>query len=133
MKKDLRNMEMLSAYLDDELSAQEKAEVEKLLANSLEMKKKLEDLKKTKEIGIIPEKKFFGIVVSKKKYTYFGQEVIGLSAGYVEIDGVMYLKPRVLITQSNGQYESIRFDTYAEAEKVYQSLVDNSDFVQIKN
>jgi len=63
MKKDLRNMEMLSAYLDDELSAQEKAEVEKLLANSLEMKKKLEDLKKIKQLGNrvkpIPESPYF--------------------------------------------------------------------------
>ena len=63
MKKDLRNMEMLSAYLDDELSANEKAAVENLLANSLEMRKNLDDLKKIKQLGNhvkpIPESPYF--------------------------------------------------------------------------
>lgn len=63
MKKDLQNLELLSAYLDDELTQSEKAEVEKLLANSLEMQKKLEDLKKVKQLGNrvkkIPESPFF--------------------------------------------------------------------------
>jgi hypothetical protein len=56
-------MELLSAYLDDELSQSEKTEVEKLLAASLELQKKLEDLKKVKQIGNrvkrIPESPFF--------------------------------------------------------------------------
>ena len=63
MKKDLQKMEMLSAYLDDELSAAEKAAVEKLLANSLELQKKLDDLKKVKQLGNhvnpIPESPYF--------------------------------------------------------------------------
>lgn len=63
MKKDLQNLELLSAYLDDELTQPEKAEVEKLLASSLELQKKLEDLKKVKQLGNrvkrIPESPFF--------------------------------------------------------------------------
>ena len=63
MKKDLRIMELLSAYLDEELSSAEKAEVEKLLATSLELRKKLDDLKKIKQLANrvdrIPESPFF--------------------------------------------------------------------------
>ena len=63
MKIDLQNLELLSAYLDDELTQSEKAEVEKLLASSLELQKKLEDLKKVKQLGNsvkrIPESPFF--------------------------------------------------------------------------
>lgn len=63
MKKDLQNLELLSAYLDQELTQSEKAEVEKLLSSSLEMKKQLEDLKKVKQLGNsvkrIPESPFF--------------------------------------------------------------------------
>jgi hypothetical protein len=63
LKKDLQNLELLSAYLDDELTQPEKAEVEKLLASSLELQKKLEDLKKVKQLGNrvkrIPESPFF--------------------------------------------------------------------------
>jgi len=63
LKKDLQNMELLSAYLDDELSQSEKTEIEKLLASSLELQKQLEDLKKVKQLGNsvkrIPESPFF--------------------------------------------------------------------------
>ena len=63
MKKDLQNLELLSAYLDNELTQSEKAEVEKLLASSLEMQKKLEDMKKVKQLGNnvkrIPESPYF--------------------------------------------------------------------------
>jgi len=63
MKKDLQKLELLSAYLDGELSDKEKAEVEKLLSTSLELQKKLEDLKKIKQLGNrvnrIPESPFF--------------------------------------------------------------------------
>jgi len=63
LKKDLQNLELLSAYLDDELTQSEKAEVEKLLASSLELQKKLEDLKKVKQLDNsvkrIPESPFF--------------------------------------------------------------------------
>jgi hypothetical protein len=51
LKKALQNLELLSAYLDNELTQSEKAEVEKLLASSLELQKKLEDLKKIKQLG----------------------------------------------------------------------------------
>lgn len=65
MKKDLRNLELLSAYLDDELTAEEKAEVEKLISTSLEVRKKLDDLKKAKQysnlVKRIPESPFFEI------------------------------------------------------------------------
>ncbi|MCW8804341.1 MAG: hypothetical protein OQK57_08085, partial [Ignavibacteriaceae bacterium] len=63
MKNDLQNMELLSAYIDDELSQPEKAGVEKLLASSLEMQKNLEDLKKVKQLASIvkrvPESPYF--------------------------------------------------------------------------
>ena len=63
MNKDLRNIELLSAYIDDELSPLEKAKIEKLLTTSLELRKKLEDLKKIKQLGNrvirIPESHFF--------------------------------------------------------------------------
>lgn len=63
MKKDLQKLELLSAYLDDELNTQEKAEVEKLLSTSLELRKQLDDLKKVKQFGNrinrIPESPFF--------------------------------------------------------------------------
>lgn len=56
-------MELLSAYLDDELPQSEKIEVEKLLASSLDLQKQLEDLKKVKQLGNrvkrIPESPFF--------------------------------------------------------------------------
>jgi hypothetical protein len=64
MSKNLKNRELLSAYMDGELSQSEKAEIEKLLQTSLELKKQLEDLKKIKQftqrIKRIPESPFFG-------------------------------------------------------------------------
>ena len=63
MNKDLQTRELLSAYLDDELSQLEKSEVEKLLKTSLELRKQLEDLKKikqlTQQIRKMPESPFF--------------------------------------------------------------------------
>jgi hypothetical protein len=63
MNKDLRNIELLSAYIDDELSPLEKTKVEKLLATSLELQKKLNDLKKVKQLSNnikrVPESPFF--------------------------------------------------------------------------
>jgi hypothetical protein len=63
MRIDIKDKELLSAYLDDELSQQEKAEVEKLLQTSLELKKQLEDLKEikilTQRVKRIPESPFF--------------------------------------------------------------------------
>jgi len=61
MKKDIK--ELLSAYIDGELSPAEKAAVEKLLETFLELRKQLEDLKNinllTKRIKRIPESPFF--------------------------------------------------------------------------
>ena len=63
MSKDIIKKEFLSAYLDGELSQPQKAEFEKLLQTSLELKKQLEDLKKikllTQKIKRIPESPFF--------------------------------------------------------------------------
>ena len=63
MSKDFKKKELLSAYLDGELSQPEKAEVEKLLQTSLELKKQFEDLKKikrfTQKVKRIPESPYF--------------------------------------------------------------------------
>ena len=63
MSNDTMNRELLSAYLDDELSQSEKSEVEKLLQTSLELRKQLEDLRKikqlTQQVKRIPESPFF--------------------------------------------------------------------------
>ncbi len=56
-------MELISAYLDGELSQTEKIEVEKLLESSPELRSKLEELKKVKElinkVKTIPESPYF--------------------------------------------------------------------------
>ena len=56
-------MELLSAYLDGELSDSERQEVELLLQTSLEVRKNLEDLQKVKQLTSrverIPESPFF--------------------------------------------------------------------------
>lgn len=63
MKKNLQILELLSAYLDDELNAKDKSEVERLLSSSLEMRKELDDLKRIKQLGSrinrIPDSPFF--------------------------------------------------------------------------
>jgi len=63
MSKYIKDIELLSAYLDDELSQPERAEVEKRLQTSLELKKQLEDLKKikqfTQKVKRIPESPYF--------------------------------------------------------------------------
>jgi hypothetical protein len=63
MKNELQKMELLSAYLDDELTQSEKTEVEKLLSTSLELQKKLDDLKKVKQltnkVKRVPESPYF--------------------------------------------------------------------------
>lgn len=63
MRKYIKDIELLSAYLDDELSQLERAEIEKQLQTSLELKKKLEDLKKikqlTQKVKRIPESPYF--------------------------------------------------------------------------
>jgi hypothetical protein len=63
MNKQILNNELLSAYIDNELTQQEKNEVEKLLASSLELQKKLEDLKQAKQyanyVKRVPESPFF--------------------------------------------------------------------------
>ncbi len=63
MSEKVKNMELLSAYLDGELSQAEKNKVDELLKSSLELRKKLEDLRKVKQltqnIEQIPESPFF--------------------------------------------------------------------------
>ena len=63
MSNDTMNRELLSAYLDDELSQSEKSEVEKLLQTSLELRKQLGNLRKikqlTQQVKRIPESPFF--------------------------------------------------------------------------
>ena len=50
MNKTKRDYELLSAYIDGELSAGEKTALEQKIKSSLELKKKLEDLKKLKQL-----------------------------------------------------------------------------------
>ena len=50
MKTAKRDFELLSAYIDEELSAEEKSKLEQKIESSLELKKKLEDLKKLKKL-----------------------------------------------------------------------------------
>lgn len=59
-----KELELLSAYLDDELSFEEKEQVERNIKSSLELQKKLEDLKKIKQLTSsshkkIPESPYF--------------------------------------------------------------------------
>ena len=59
----MENLELISAYLDGELSEDEKVKAEKLIESSLELKNKLEELKKIKEltqkVKSIPESPYF--------------------------------------------------------------------------
>lgn len=50
MSKKQKQLELLSAYIDKELSDVEKADVEKLLAGSEELRKKIEELKQIKHL-----------------------------------------------------------------------------------
>jgi hypothetical protein len=64
MTRQAKNFELLSAYLDDELSYEEKVQVEKNIKSSLQLQKKLEDLKKIKQLTSstykkIPESPYF--------------------------------------------------------------------------
>ena len=63
MRTDTKMRELLSAYLDNELSPAEKSKVEELLQTSLELRKQLDDLRKikqlTQQVKRIPESPFF--------------------------------------------------------------------------
>ncbi len=64
MKKNNRDIELLSAYIDGELSPSEKKYIEEKIKSSLELQKELSELKKLKEITSnsfdkIPESPFF--------------------------------------------------------------------------
>ena len=59
-----KDFELLSAYLDNELSYEEKVQLEKNIKSSLQLQKKLEDLKKIKQLtslayNKIPESPYF--------------------------------------------------------------------------
>jgi hypothetical protein len=64
MNRKSKNFELLSAYLDNELSYEEKVQLEKNIKSSLQLQKKLEDLKKIKQLtssayNKIPESPYF--------------------------------------------------------------------------
>jgi hypothetical protein len=64
MSRKSKDFELLSAYLDNELSYQEKVQLEKNIKSSLRLQKKLEDLKKIKQLTAsaykkIPESPYF--------------------------------------------------------------------------
>jgi hypothetical protein len=63
MKMNEKDFELLSAYVDNELSSEEKLRVDEMLASSLEMQKKLEDFKYLKtlinSVKPIPQSPYF--------------------------------------------------------------------------
>ena len=64
MRKDVKEYELLSAYLDGELSDVEKEQLEQKIKSSLKLQKKLEDLQKIKKLTTtsyskLPESPFF--------------------------------------------------------------------------
>jgi hypothetical protein len=64
MNRKAKDIELLSAYLDNELSYEEKVQLEKNIKSSLQLQKKLEDLKKIKQLtssayNKIPESPYF--------------------------------------------------------------------------
>jgi len=64
MTRKAKDFELLSAYLDNELSYEEKVQLEKNIKSSLQLQKKLEDLKKIKQLtssayNKIPESPYF--------------------------------------------------------------------------
>ena len=115
MKKDIRIRELLSAYLDNELTASEKAEVEEILSTSLEMQKKLEDLKKTKQLSSrvkkLPESPFFetrlmAAIEGQKRETSGSRKWLpaaGLAVITVIVMIVMKLNPHILDQVWEGQ------------------------------
>ncbi|MCG6913495.1 zf-HC2 domain-containing protein [bacterium BMS3Abin03] len=50
MRKNTKEYELLSAYIDDELSPEEKAELEQKILSSLKLRKQLEDLQRIKKL-----------------------------------------------------------------------------------
>jgi len=64
MTRKAKDFELLSAYIDNELSYEEKVQLEKNIKSSLQLQKKLEDLKKIKQLTSsaytkIPESPYF--------------------------------------------------------------------------
>jgi hypothetical protein len=64
MTRKAKDFELLSAYIDNELSYEEKVQLEKNIKSSLQLQKKLEDLKKIKQLtssayNKIPESPYF--------------------------------------------------------------------------
>ena len=49
MSRKTKDFELLSAYLDNELSYEERVQLEESIKSSLQLQKKLEDLKKIKQ------------------------------------------------------------------------------------
>ena len=64
MTRTTKDFELLSAYVDNELSYEEKVQLEKNIKSSLRLQKKLEDFKKIKQLtssayNKIPESPYF--------------------------------------------------------------------------
>jgi len=64
MKRKTKDFELLSAYLDNELSYEERVQLEENIKSSLQLQKKLEDLKRIKQLtssayNKIPESPYF--------------------------------------------------------------------------
>lgn len=69
--KSNKDYELLSAYLDEEVSLEQKQEIEKKLAASADLRNKLEELKKLKKINSssfkqLPESPYFESVLNQK-------------------------------------------------------------------
>jgi hypothetical protein len=109
MSRESKYFELLSAYLDGELSPKEKEELEEKIKSSLELQKKLEDLKKIKKLTsnsfkpITPspffETRLFAAIDSKKswyKRTLRWSPAIGLATAAVILMVVLKFNPQVL-------------------------------------
>ena len=119
MKNDIRNKELLSAYLDDELSPSEKTEIEKLLQTSLELKKQLEDLKRvkqlTQQVERIPESPFFETrlmsAIESQKSQRSGIKswipAAGLAVVTIAVMVVLKLNPGIINQMWNQQKDAI--------------------------
>jgi hypothetical protein len=108
MSRESNNFELLSAYLDGELSPKEKEVLEEKIKSSFELQKKLEDLKKLKKITsnsfkTLPpspffETRLFVAIDSKKswyKRTLRWSPAIGLAVVAVILMVVLKFSPQV--------------------------------------
>ena len=140
MKNEIRNKELLSAYIDDELSPSEKAEVEKLLQTSLELQKQLDDLKKVKQLAQqvrrIPESPFFETrlmsAIESQKSQKSGIKswipAAGLAILTIAVMVVLKLNPGIINQLWNQQKDAIA-DFYKQNLQpvLYAANLNNND------